>query len=176
MKPTAPVGPTGAGDLRRPVLAVDVDGVVSLFDFDEPPESTKTCFELIDGVVHCISLSSGDRLRELGRHYDLVWASGWEDRTRRLGGLLDLPELPYLTFDGSARFGSANWKIRPLERYAAGRSLAWIDDSFDEECYQWARGRTEPTLLIAADPQLGLQEAHLEALVGWARSLEVEGT
>ena len=31
-------------------------------------------------MVHCISLAAGERLRRLGEHYDLVWASGWEEK------------------------------------------------------------------------------------------------
>lgn len=158
----------------KPVLAVDVDGVVSLFDLAEPPDPDKTGFELVDGVIHCISLATGERLRELGRYFDLVWASGWEDRTQRLGEVLGLPALPYLTFDGTARFGSANWKIGPLEAYAADRALAWIDDSFDAACYEWAGNREEPTLLMATEPSVGLEEVQVEALIGWARSLEGE--
>lgn len=161
-------------DALRPVLAVDVDGVVSLFDVAEPHEAEETSFELVDGVIHCIALASGARLRRLAHHFDLVWASGWEHRTKRLAAVLELPELPYLTFDGTARFGSANWKIPPLEAYAAGRALAWIDDSFDEGCYRWAGDREEPTLLIATEPSVGLEEVQVEALIGWARSLEGE--
>ena len=68
-------------------------------------------------MVHCISLAAGERLRRLAELYDLVWATGWEDRANDLlPTLLGLPELPYLTFDGAARFG-----IGPLEAGAARR-------------------------------------------------------
>ena len=123
------------------MLAVDVDGVISLFGFEEPPDRAIARFELIDGMVHCISVAAGERLRRLSEHYDLVWATGWEDRANDLlPQLLGLPELPSLTFDGAARFG-----IRPLEARLPSTStrgaapLAWIDDSFDESCYEWAR-------------------------------------
>jgi len=160
---------------QRPLLAVDVDGVISLFGFDEPPKRQAVHFELIDGMVHCISLAAGERLGRLAETFDLVWATGWEDRANvRLPPLLGLPELPYLTFDGAARFGSAHWKLAPLEEYAQGRALAWIDDSLDESCYEWARRRQadgDPTLLVPTESQLGLEEVHLEALVAWARGL-----
>ena len=38
--------------MSRPILAVDVDGVISLFGFDEPPDRTVARFELIDGMGH----------------------------------------------------------------------------------------------------------------------------
>jgi hypothetical protein len=155
--------------MERPILAVDVDGVISLFGFDEPPDMAVARFELIDGMVHCISLGAGERLRRLGELYDLVWATGWEDRANDvLPTLLGLPELPYLTFDGAARFGTAHWKLGPLDAYAQDRALAWIDDSFDDSCHNWARDRAEPTLLVPTVSTEGLQDSDVETLIGWA--------
>ena len=159
----------------KPILAVDVDGVISLFGFDEPPDREQASFQLIDGMVHCISLAAGERLRRLAEHYDLVWATGWEDRANdSLGPLIGLPDLPFLTFDGAARFGSAHWKLGPIDEFAGDRPLAWIDDSFDESCYVWAQEREAETLLIPTESPLGLEEAQTEALVLWAGQLARE--
>jgi hypothetical protein len=159
--------------MNRPVLAVDVDGVISLFGFDDPPERSEARFELIDGMVHCISLVAGERLKRLGGIYDLVWASGWEEKANfYLPTILGLPELPHLSFDGAARFGSAHWKLGPLDEYGRDRPLAWIDDSFDESCYEWARGREEPTLLVPTESHLGIEEVQVEALTAWASGLD----
>ncbi|HEX3173638.1 MAG TPA: hypothetical protein VHQ43_05410 [Solirubrobacterales bacterium] len=155
--------------MSRPLLAVDVDGVISLFDLEQPPDEVQAHFELIDGMVHCISLAAGERLRRLMDVYEPVWASGWEDRANEfLPGILGIPELPYLRFDGAARFGSAEWKLAPLQAYAHERPLAWVDDSFDESCYEWAREREAPTLLVPTEPHLGLEEVQVEALTAWA--------
>lgn len=161
------MSPDGASE--RPILAVDVDGVISLFGFEGPPEDAPCNFRLIDGMAHCISAEAGDRLQRLLPHYELIWATGWEDRANEyLLHLLGLPELPVLHFGRSARFGSAHWKLTPIEEYAAGRPLAWIDDSLDDACRDWARERPEPTLLVATEPQVGLQEDHVELLLRWA--------
>lgn len=158
--------------MSRPILAVDVDGVISLFGFDEPPPLSEAKFELVDGMVHCISLAAGERLKRLALIYDLVWATGWEQKANDyLPNILGLPELPHLKFDGAARFGSAHWKLGPLDEYGRGRPLAWIDDSFDESCYEWARNRSEPTLLVPTEPQLGLEEVQVEALIAWVRDI-----
>jgi hypothetical protein len=157
---------------RRPILAVDVDGVISLFGFDQPPDRAAARFELIDGMVHCISLAAGERLLRLAEHFELVWASGWEDKANDyLPALLGLPELPHLRFDGAARFGSAHWKLGPLDRFGRGRALAWIDDSFDASCFEWAESRSEPTLLVPTESKRGLEEAQVEALTAWAAGL-----
>jgi hypothetical protein len=158
--------------MSQPVLAVDVDGVISLFGFDEPPDRGQARFELVDGMVHCLSLAAGERLRRLEEHYELVWATGWEEKANfYLPSILGLPELPVLSFDGAARFGSAHWKLGPLDEYTKGRPAAWIDDSFDDSCYEWARGRGEPTLLVPTESHLGLEEVQVEALTVWAKGL-----
>ncbi len=158
--------------MQRPLLAVDIDGVISLFGFEQPPPASVARFELIDGGVHCISLLAGERLRRLGEHFELVWASGWEQKANDyMPNLLGMPELPFLSFRGAARFGSAHWKLAPLDAYGKSRALAWIDDSFDQSCYAWAREREEPTLLVPTESELGLEEVHTEALISWAQAL-----
>jgi hypothetical protein len=159
--------------MSQPILAVDIDGVISLFGSADPPDVTSTRHQLVDGVPHLISLSAGDRLLRLTKSFELVWASGWEDKANfYLPQLLGLPELPHVTFDGAARSGAAHWKLGPLEAYARGRAMAWIDDNFDRSCYEWAEARREPTLLVLTEPQLGLEEAHVDALNAWAGSLD----
>jgi hypothetical protein len=156
-----------------PLLAVDVDGVISLFGFDQPPTGAAARFELVDGMVHCISLAAGERLLRLGEHFDLVWATGWEEKANDyLPVILGLPELPYVAFEGAARFGSAHWKLGPLAEFSGDRALAWIDDSLDESCYEWANARAAPTLLVPTESALGLEEAHTEALIAWAEGLD----
>jgi hypothetical protein len=162
--------------MMRPLLAVDVDGVISLFGYDEAPPPSEARLELVDGVLHCISLRAGERLQRLAEHFDLVWATGWEEKANfYLPIMLGLrKELPHLSFDGAARFGSAHWKLGPLDEYCKGRAMAWLDDNLDDSCYRWARERPEPTLLVPTDPALGLQEAETEALIAWGSGLAAE--
>jgi Swiss Army Knife RNA repair-like protein len=157
---------------KRPVLFVDVDGVISLFGFSHaglPPGR----LHWVDGVAHCISDSCGERLRLLEQRYEMVWATGWEEKANEyLPFLLELGgEYPVLTFDGLAEFGTAHWKLGAIDRYAADRPAAWIDDSLDRECERWARNRPAPTLLIRTDPAVGLSEEHVAQLFAWADSV-----
>ena len=154
----------------KPVLAVDVDGVISLFGFEGQPPRDAGRFHLIDGMPHVISAKAGSCMRRLVEedHYELVWATGWEDKANDyLPNLLGIPELPVLHFGRDARFGTAHWKLGPISEYAAGRPLAWIDDSLNDECRQWARDRSEPTLLVETESMLGIEDGHVEALIAW---------
>jgi hypothetical protein len=144
--------------------------VISLFGWEEQPRHTR--LQLVDGVPHCISLPVGDRLLRLSEHFELVWASGWEDKANfYLPQLLGVPELPHIGFDVAARSGGAHWKLAAIEGYAGERAIAWVDDNFDASCYEWAERRTAPTLLVPTEPPLGLEEGHVEALAAWATSL-----
>jgi len=158
--------------VTRPILAVDIDGVISLFGSEEKPDPATTRFQLVDGVPHLLSLSAGDRLRRLSESFELVWASGWEDKANfYLPQLLGLPELPHISFDIEARSGGAHWKLTGMESYAGERAIAWVDDNFDASCFEWAERREAPTLLVPTEPHLGLEEGHVEALNAWATSL-----
>jgi len=157
---------------RLPLLAVDIDGVISLFGFEERPQGSSFRFQLVDGIPHFISLAAGERLLRLSESFELVWASGWEDKANfYLPELLGLPELPHVSFEVEARAGDAHWKLAAIEAYVGDRPFAWIDDNFDASCYEWAERRPQPTLLVPTEPHLGLEEGHVEALNAWAVSL-----
>ena len=158
----------------RPLLAVDIDGVISLFGFEEAPRpGTSLRLQLVDGIPHYISMSAGGRLLRLADRFELVWASGWEDKANfYLPELLGLPELPHVGFDAAPAPGGAHWKLAALESFAGNRPTAWIDDNFDGSCYRWAEQRAEPTLLVPTEPHLGLLEAETQALLSWAEDLD----
>jgi hypothetical protein len=157
----------------RPILFVDVDGVVSLFGFpfEDPAPGA---FHHVDGIVHCLGAMAGARLRRLEQRYELVWATGWEEKANEyLPRLLGLgaAELPVLSFDGRAVWGTAHWKVEAVEEYAGDRPAAWIDDNLDDRCERWARERAAPTLLVPTDPAVGIDDDHVDLLLRWARQV-----
>ena len=168
-----------------PILAVDVDGVISLFGFDTPPPAATASWHLIDGTPHCISLAAGDRLRRLGSQFELVWATGWQDRANdQLPQVIGVGPLPVVQFDlprdGAQAAGAAvgslagHWKLDAIDRFAPGRAIAWIDDSFDQSCFDWALRRESagpPTLLVPTEPEIGIEEVQVAALEDWAEAL-----
>ena len=157
--------------MSRPLLAVDVDGVISLFGFDEPPAAAGPLRAgRRHGALHLAA--AGERLLRLAEHYELVWATGWEDKANfYLPQLLGLPELPHLSFDGAARFGSptGSWG-RSRSTAGAGRWPGSTTTS-TTAVTSGREQRPEPTLLVPTEPHLGLEEAHIEALTAWASGL-----
>jgi hypothetical protein len=170
-------------DAQKPLLFLDVDGVISLFGFQEgyglapgdapfegcPPGGLHS----INGVIHYISIGCGAHLDKLGSRFELVWASGWEETANEyLPHLLGLPgDLPCLTFDGRVRAGAAHWKIDAIDEYAGGRPLAWIDDNVDDSCRIWAVERPAPTLIIETVRHEGMHDEHVALLMRWADEL-----
>jgi hypothetical protein len=150
---------------------LDVDGVISLFGFAPDAGELPGPLHWIDGVAHCIPEDVGERLVTLAERFELVWATGWEERANdHLPYLLRLPSgnLPCLTFDGNAVFGSAHWKVDAIDLYAGDRPAAWIDDNLNDACHRWAQGRTAPTLLVETSPSVGLTDEHVSELLSWA--------
>ena len=159
------------GRTNKPILFVDVDGVISLFGFAPAADQLPGQFHWIDGVAHCIPEDVGARLCRLADRFELVWATGWEQKANEyLPFILKLPqsELPCLGFDGRAVFGSAHWKLDAIEEYAGDRPAAWIDDNLDESCRLWAASREAPTLLVETKSAIGMTDEHVEQLLTWA--------
>jgi hypothetical protein len=154
---------------NRPVLFVDVDGVISLFGFN-PSGPPPGAFHSIDGIIHCIGSEAASRLARLAERYELVWATGWEEKANEyLVHILDMPgDLPVLTFDGRAVFGSSHWKLEAIEEYARERPAAWIDDFLDERAERWAQKRAAPTLLVRTESATGISDEHVDLLLRWA--------
>ena len=161
-------------DLReasdKPLLFVDIDGVISVFGFAPAARPEGTWID-VDGVVHLISAAASEHLLALVDAFDLVWCSGWEEKAdEHLVRVLDLPvRPPFLTFPVPT--GTAHWKLASVERYAGARPLAWIDDGFDDSCHAWAAAREAPTLLVPTDPAVGLDGARAACLERFARAL-----
>jgi hypothetical protein len=152
---------------RKPLLFMDIDGVLSLFGFqsDSCPDGQ---WINVDGIVHLISGTASDHLHRLSATFEMVWCSGWEEKANEhlLDALILPAPLPFLTFDEQP--GAPHWKLPSIEAHAGDRPLAWVDDAHDDACRAWAAARAAPTLLVATDPPTGLTAAHVDELLAWA--------
>lgn len=165
----------------KPLLMVDVDGVISLFwappggPADAVPGEREGSFHSIEGIPHFLSSAAAAHLLDLATDFELVWATGWEERAdEHLPHLLGLPRrLPHLRFgrgESGLRASQAHWKVGAIEEFAAGRPLAWLDDAIDDGCHEWALARSAPTLLMQTRPHEGLTGREAAPLRRWARS------
>jgi len=149
----------------RPLLLVDVDGVVSLFGFDfaDPPPG---CPVTVAGIPHWLSDGAGPRLRRLSRTFECVWCTGWEERAEE-----HLPRLLGLSGGWRHLTLGEGWKLAAIDAAIPGaQPLAWVDDAHGEAAPAWASARPGPTLLVTTDPAVGLTDEHVSALENWARA------
>jgi hypothetical protein len=197
---------------QRPLLLVDIDGVISLFGQPAAgsPERLAAAgtplegsFHAIEGIPHFLSSTAAAHLLALAELFELVWASGWQERANEhLPHLLGLPErLPFLRFPrGGVVAGAgkipggfvagaeqaqgatgasgpqtpAHWKLQSIDAYAGDRPLAWIDDAFNRACHEWAAARATATLLVQTEPELGLTSREAAQLEEWALELKAQ--
>jgi hypothetical protein len=158
-------------DSHKPLLLVDIDGVISLFGGNLGSQAGS--FHSIEGIPHFLSSAAAAHLLDLTEHFEAAWCSGWEEKANEhLPHLLGLPaDMPFLRFDRSVGRTNAHWKLDAIDAYAGERPLAWIDDAFNPACHEWAGARTAPTLLVATAPEHGLTSRERELLLAWAREL-----
>ncbi len=159
--------------MDRPLLLLDIDGVISLFGFD-PARRPDGQFLAVDGIPHFLSAEAVAHVLALADDYELIWCSGWEEKAdEHLPFALGLPSgLPHLAFEPLPESGARHWKLAAIDGFAGpARPLAWVDDAHDESCHAWAATRSAPTLLVATDPAVGLTAEHGEQLAAWAHGL-----
>ena len=149
------------------LLLLDVDGVLNPYGAECPAGFTEHVLfpDEIDPVRVC--LDHGAWIAELAGAYEVVWATGWgEEANRLLGPLLGIPRLPVLPFP-QVPF-SADLKVPAIDALAGDRPAAWIDDMLGPVAYDWADHRPAPTLLLPADPAIGLTRELVDHALAWA--------
>jgi hypothetical protein len=184
----------------RPVLYVDVDGVLNVFEaLDHQGEQFRA-----DEGRFLIRVPDGtrERIAELSEHFQMAWGTAWERKAPRclsphLGFGADWPvadrfhnliaegqELPLgvklseaLTTDvEDGEEARRTWKLPGLLEHASTHDLpfAWLDDDLCEDAYaafEQLNTAGRPVMLAQPNPVQGLGDEHVEALIGWAQSL-----
>jgi hypothetical protein len=156
---------------RRPVLLVDIDGVLNVYGVEGCPEGYSE-FDLFpdDDQPARLCVVHGEWLRELGEQFDLAWASAWGvDAHRLLGPILGLEPFPFVPMPARP-FPPAD-KVPAIESFVGERPAAWLDDVVTAEARAWARGRKASTILVEVDHRTGLERRHVDALITWSTQL-----
>ena len=111
-----------------------------------------------------------DVLAELAARCKLAWARAWQDSANLvLAPALGLPALPVVRFTDPAadevgsRHTGRTWKLPSVQRFAADRPLAWIDDELHGDAYAWATARRIPTKLLSTDPSRGIVDREIRS-------------
>lgn len=163
----------------KPLVFCDVDGVLSVWGGLNARPATDLLWQQIEGVPHALSRPALANLARLSRRFDVVWATGWEEKAElHLRPLVGAPgpPWPHLELDAARGAGhsvAGHWKLGAIEAHADGRPLAFVDDVLDDRCREWAAARAAPTLLVPTDPATGLDATAMSALEAFADVLDV---
>jgi hypothetical protein len=148
----------------RPVLFLDVDGVLNPYGRDCPAGFAEHDLFPTEEPVR-VNREHGLWITELLGAFDVVWASFWnEDANSILAPLLGIDPLPMLAMPSAP--GPPGVKVPLVASRAGERPVTWIDDAHAPEALTWSRERAAPTLLITTDPAIGLVRAHVGG--GWS--------
>ena len=166
-------------DLSRPVLLLDVDGVVNKVRDDPDPEGFRDFQEaLCKGSQIRYSPKMAERIAAL--EVDLHWLTTWcDDANEHISPLLKVGVLPVVGMEVLRGYlGRGWWKSVAAEEFVVklGRPFIWVDDDL------WAAERNDevpwlveceiPHLCIAPDTFRGLLPRHLDQIEAWINELE----
>jgi hypothetical protein len=154
----------------KPLLLIDVDGVLNPYAAESCPEGYRD-FDFFEGEEPVrLADIHGKWLRDLATLFDLAWATDWGDEAHRLiSPVLGLRKYPVIVFPPTP-FAPAE-KVPAVRDFAGDRPVVWVDDVVTPEAERWAAERGTPTLLLRADPVVGLTEELVSRARAWAEEL-----
>jgi len=154
---------SGSNLATKPLLLIDIDGVLSPFGGGLPPgfkRETIGSYEVIWSPRH------QEWLFHLSQDFHLVWATTWEHSANEsMSPILELGQLAVIEFD---RGTGDTWKLPSVQEFIGNRPAAWIDDDLYLDAHKWAEQRDVPTLLIRTNSSVGLTKEHVDQLQTFA--------
>ncbi len=150
-------GPGATSRDPRPLVAIDVDGVIAVDEDPAVPCTTHavTAWRKWRREI-LIPDGSAEVIRALSDRCEMAWATAWSyDAHETLRDALSLPAEPW-TFV-PAQFHAED----AIASYAGGRPWAWITESASAPGQSHRHGG----LTVAVDPRRGLPSIDVEAVL-----------
>ncbi|MEI6624160.1 MAG: hypothetical protein WCP28_19885 [Actinomycetes bacterium] len=200
--PVQPWSPELAG---RPVVALDLDGLLNVWHYDGQPPAGTT---VVDTVIPAWACAGATYLRSHGqrngaititvdpahgpwirslldRGVDVVWSTTWESAANvvyaPLLGIPPLPVVPLVSPPPHHKGGSPEVKCLDLALTFPGRPVVWLDDHSQ---YLQGPGHNDlrrrpgfwPTLIPRIYPDMGLTQQVRDEVDAWLAQGPVAGS
>jgi hypothetical protein len=163
-----------SGDRPRPLLILDVDGVLNPHRPRADPEPPWIIFEADwSGYVVALNPEHGKQLLALAERTgcEIVWGTSWEEHANaEVSPRLGLPSLEVIQVNTqpSVLDSMVLWKTGHIASYAAGRPFVWLDDHPGDVDSKFLASHGAPHhLIIQIDADEGLQDHHLRQAEKW---------
>jgi hypothetical protein len=171
----------GTGDLR-PILFLDVDGVVSPIaggHLGPLPTTWESWRKLRWSLPAWTAPDCVSRLTALP--VERIWCSTWGqmvDGERGLSGQLGWSGMRWLRLPPGDRPWSKRRAIEGWFAESGTRAFIWADNDLrlDSSGRPWAQRLSVPSLLIRPHKNVGLTPRHLEAMERWVGDLGAPGS
>jgi hypothetical protein len=187
---------------NKPILMLDIDGVLNLFDAWEKdgydfsgrqpkvkylaPKHLSTKVAL--GYKLLLHPEHPEMLRQLEERFDIVWATMWQGNSYDFADVAGFGhKWDYIDFDSfytaDERLnhmrgkGVGPYKQPGIEFIAGDEPAVWVDDDMTRAQHEWARQRDAagfPTLFIQPDPEFGLTWEHVNELLSFADRVDAD--
>lgn len=162
--------------LVRPVILLDVDGVLNACGWDEPKGWDDFQTTVCNGfhITHSQKMAAAIRALDA----DIVWLTTWRERANEwISPLFDWGHFPALSYVESERYSSW-WKAAAAEKYIKEnpRPFIWIDDDLTfgimESDFLNDADFDIPYLLVAPYQSDGLQLDQIEKIATFIEGLK----
>jgi len=158
--------------MSKPLLLLDVDGVLCPFGVSEPHDLIREDFldaqDEVMPVWHSREIT--DRVYRLMDTFEIHWCTGWgDDANKYISPVLGLPEFPVCPIPTMSL--SIHWKFKAIQAYVKGRPYAFVDDDISREAVELMKQSEIPCLWVPVRCSVGLTEPHIDALEEWAENL-----
>lgn len=140
----------------RPLLLLDVDGVLCPFGAESYPD-----FEWYADQGIWYTLKNAERIRILMQYYKIAWCTAWgDDANNFISPLHNLPPFPVVDFPHS-NATDLHWKQQGIAYFVGTRHYAFVDDDIDCES-------PDHGLWLPVKHHEGLTDNHVEKLLDFA--------
>lgn len=164
----------------RPVVLLDVDGVLNAFPATLYPQGTEGFQDFrskpCNGYEICYSPQMGERLISLDA--DFVWLTTWEHRANEfIGPLFGWDAFPVLE-GGEEWYRRGWWKTTVAEKFIRKnpRPFIWIDDDLASEAWNigidWVRDQSAPFHTVSPLTVTGLLPSQLDEIEDFIAGLD----
>jgi hypothetical protein len=158
----------------KPILAVDVDGVLNACGRgSNPPRGWEDTRVL--GFRIRYNRTHGRRLLDIAEATgaELVWCTTWEAlAVEHIAPLVGLPEMPWVPTGRDDLTTIGCLKATALAAWAGDRPFCWLDDEPDATAE--LKSHPVPHLVVRVDSRSGLQDHHFRRAAEWLAALTAD--